>query len=69
MTDDLARTIWTELADLDFSLSTVDAGGVPTRSLQVGKGALPAGAVTSLIRASNCASAAGRVSSLSGRCG
>ena len=38
MTDDLARTIWTELADLDFSLSTVDAGGVPTRSLQVGSG-------------------------------
>lgn len=38
MTDDLARTIWTELADLEFSLSTVDAGGVPTRSLQAGHG-------------------------------
>lgn len=38
MTQDLARTIWTELADLDFSLSTVDAGGVPTRSLRAGHG-------------------------------
>ncbi|MDF1604494.1 alpha/beta hydrolase [Nocardioides sp. YIM 152315] len=38
MTDDLPRSIWTELADLDFSLSTVDAGGVPTRSLQAGHG-------------------------------
>jgi 2-hydroxy-6-oxonona-2,4-dienedioate hydrolase len=34
----LAATIWTELAGTDFSLSTIDAGGVPTRSLQAGSG-------------------------------
>ncbi|QWF22766.1 alpha/beta hydrolase [Nocardioides sp. LMS-CY] len=39
MSNDLARTIWAELADLDFSLSTVDAAGVPTRSLRAGDGA------------------------------
>lgn len=38
MDNDIASTIWTELADLEFSLSTVDAGGVPTRSLQAGSG-------------------------------
>ena len=38
MTQELTRTIWTELAGLDFSLSTVDAGGVPTSSLQAGHG-------------------------------
>ncbi|WP_340539292.1 alpha/beta fold hydrolase [Nocardioides sp. GXZ039] len=38
MTQDLAPTIWGELADLDFTLTTVDAGGVPTRSLQAGHG-------------------------------
>ncbi|TDB91392.1 alpha/beta hydrolase [Actinomadura sp. KC216] len=38
MSNDLARTIWTELADLDFSLSTVDAAGIPTRSLRTGDG-------------------------------
>jgi 2-hydroxy-6-oxonona-2,4-dienedioate hydrolase len=38
MTNDMTRTIWTELAGLDFSLSTVDAGGVPTRSLRAGHG-------------------------------
>jgi 2-hydroxy-6-oxonona-2,4-dienedioate hydrolase len=31
-------TIWTELASTDFALRTVDAGGVPTRSLQAGSG-------------------------------
>lgn len=31
-------TIWTELTPLDFSMTTVDAGGVPTRSLQAGAG-------------------------------
>lgn len=31
-------TIWTDLAGLDFTLTTVDAGGVPTRSLQTGTG-------------------------------
>ncbi|MDF2467792.1 alpha/beta fold hydrolase [Rhodococcus erythropolis] len=31
-------TIWNELAGLDFELTTVDAGGVPTRSLQAGSG-------------------------------
>lgn len=31
-------TIWNELAGLDFSVSTVDAGGVPTRALQAGAG-------------------------------
>lgn len=31
-------TIWNELAGLDFSVSTVDAGGVPTRALQAGEG-------------------------------
>jgi 2-hydroxy-6-oxonona-2,4-dienedioate hydrolase len=38
MTTALAETIWTELAGLDFELTTVDAGGVPTRSLQAGAG-------------------------------
>lgn len=33
-----ARTIWNELAGLDFRMTTVDAGGVPTRSLQAGEG-------------------------------
>ncbi|MBM7517065.1 alpha/beta fold hydrolase [Nocardioides nitrophenolicus] len=32
------RTIWTELAGLDFQVTTVDAAGVPTRSLQAGSG-------------------------------
>jgi 2-hydroxy-6-oxonona-2,4-dienedioate hydrolase len=32
------RTIWTELAGTDFRVATVDAGGVPTRSLQAGTG-------------------------------
>lgn len=31
-------TIWNELAGLDFSVSTVDAGGVSTRALQAGEG-------------------------------
>ncbi|MDT7664550.1 MAG: 2-hydroxy-6-oxonona-2,4-dienedioate hydrolase, partial [Pseudonocardiales bacterium] len=31
-------TIWTELAGLDFEVSMVDAGGVPTRSLRAGRG-------------------------------
>lgn len=31
-------TIWTELAGTDFLLTTVDAGGIPTRSLQAGAG-------------------------------
>lgn len=31
-------TIWNELAGLDFRVTTVDAGGVPTRSLQTGSG-------------------------------
>jgi 2-hydroxy-6-oxonona-2,4-dienedioate hydrolase len=31
-------TIWTELAGTDFRVTTVDAGGVPTRSLQAGAG-------------------------------
>jgi 2-hydroxy-6-oxonona-2,4-dienedioate hydrolase len=31
-------TIWTELAGTDFRVTTVDAGGVPTRSLQAGDG-------------------------------
>jgi 2-hydroxy-6-oxonona-2,4-dienedioate hydrolase len=38
MTTALAETIWTELAGIDFELTTVDAGGVPTRSLQAGAG-------------------------------
>jgi 2-hydroxy-6-oxonona-2,4-dienedioate hydrolase len=38
MTTDVTRTIWTELAGLDFTLTTVDAGGVPTRSLRAGSG-------------------------------
>ncbi|GAA4091427.1 alpha/beta fold hydrolase [Nocardioides kongjuensis] len=38
MSNDLARTIWTELAGTDFTMTTVDAGGVPTRSLQAGSG-------------------------------
>lgn len=32
------HTIWNELAGLDFRVTTVDAGGVPTRSLQAGSG-------------------------------
>lgn len=39
MTGEPTRTIWAELDRLDFSLTTVDAGGVPTRSLQAGRGA------------------------------
>ena len=31
-------TIWAELAGTDFRVTTVDAGGVPTRSLQAGSG-------------------------------
>lgn len=31
-------TIWNELAGLDFKVTTVDAAGVPTRSLQAGSG-------------------------------
>jgi 2-hydroxy-6-oxonona-2,4-dienedioate hydrolase len=31
-------TIWTDLTGTDFSLSTVDAGGVPTRALVAGDG-------------------------------
>jgi len=31
-------SIWTDLAGLDFCVTTVDAGGVPTRSLQTGSG-------------------------------
>lgn len=31
-------TIWTELAHLDHALVTVDAAGIPTRSLQAGSG-------------------------------
>ncbi|MFG1677931.1 alpha/beta fold hydrolase [Micromonospora sp. NPDC049282] len=38
MTTALADTIWTELAGVDFELTTVDAGGVPTRSLRAGAG-------------------------------
>ncbi|GHE40440.1 2-hydroxy-6-ketonona-2,4-dienedioic acid hydrolase [Streptosporangium violaceochromogenes] len=38
MSIDVTRTIWTELAGLDFTVTTVDAGGVPTRSLQAGHG-------------------------------
>jgi 2-hydroxy-6-oxonona-2,4-dienedioate hydrolase len=38
MTTALADTIWTELAGTEFQLTTVDAGGVPTRSLQAGAG-------------------------------
>lgn len=34
----MTTTIWTELAGLDFRVTTVDAAGVPTRSLQVGAG-------------------------------
>lgn len=32
------RTMWNELAGLDFSVSTVDAGGILTRSLRAGRG-------------------------------
>jgi 2-hydroxy-6-oxonona-2,4-dienedioate hydrolase len=32
------RTIWAELATTDFQVTTVDAGGVPTRALQAGTG-------------------------------
>jgi 2-hydroxy-6-oxonona-2,4-dienedioate hydrolase len=32
------RTIWAELAGTDFRVTTVDAGGVPTRALQAGTG-------------------------------
>ncbi|MEW2443681.1 alpha/beta fold hydrolase [Micromonospora marina] len=38
MTTAVADTIWTELAGVDFALTTVDAGGVPTRSLLAGAG-------------------------------
>ncbi|GAA1740199.1 alpha/beta fold hydrolase [Luedemannella helvata] len=38
MATTLADTIWTELAGVDFQLTTVDAGGVPTRSLRAGAG-------------------------------
>ncbi|AVP70420.1 alpha/beta fold hydrolase [Prescottella equi] len=31
-------TIWNELAGLDFAVKTVDAAGIPTRSLQAGSG-------------------------------
>lgn len=31
-------TIWNELAGLDFAVQTVDAAGIPTRSLQAGSG-------------------------------
>jgi 2-hydroxy-6-oxonona-2,4-dienedioate hydrolase len=34
----LAETIWTELTGVDFRLTTVDADGIPTRSLQAGSG-------------------------------
>ncbi|MDT3441968.1 MULTISPECIES: alpha/beta fold hydrolase [unclassified Pseudofrankia] len=37
-TDDVARTIWTELAGFDFGLTTVRAGGIPTRALRAGSG-------------------------------
>jgi 2-hydroxy-6-oxonona-2,4-dienedioate hydrolase len=38
MLPDLTPTIWTHLAGADFQLTRVDAGGVPTRSLQAGAG-------------------------------
>lgn len=38
MSNDLTQTLWTELSGLDFSLTTVDAGGVATRSLRAGSG-------------------------------
>ena len=38
MLPDLTPTIWTQLAGVDFQLTHVDAGGVPTRSLQAGAG-------------------------------
>ncbi|MDP8016852.1 alpha/beta fold hydrolase [Prescottella equi] len=31
-------TIWNELAGIDFAVKTVDAAGIPTRSLQAGSG-------------------------------
>ncbi len=31
-------SIWTELLGVDFSVTTVDAGGIPTRALQAGQG-------------------------------
>jgi 2-hydroxy-6-oxonona-2,4-dienedioate hydrolase len=34
----MTTTIWTELAGTDFQVTTVDAGGVPTRSLRAGSG-------------------------------
>ncbi|MEV8634933.1 alpha/beta fold hydrolase [Streptosporangium sp. NPDC051023] len=34
----IVPTIWTELAGVDFRVTTVDAGGIPTRSLQAGTG-------------------------------
>ena len=34
----MTATIWTELTGIDFRLGTVDAGGVPTRSLRAGAG-------------------------------
>ncbi|QLQ09295.1 MAG: alpha/beta hydrolase [Nocardioidaceae bacterium] len=41
MSNDLAATIWTELQGTDFTLTSVDAGGVPTRSLQAGEAGEP----------------------------
>lgn len=38
MNSDATSTIWTELVGIDFSVTTVDAGGVPTRTLQAGSG-------------------------------
>jgi 2-hydroxy-6-oxonona-2,4-dienedioate hydrolase len=37
-TTDTARTIWTGLTGVDFALTTVDAGGIETRSLRAGVG-------------------------------
>ena len=34
----MTSTVWTELTGLDFRVTTVDAAGVPTRSLQAGVG-------------------------------
>ncbi|GII96903.1 alpha/beta fold hydrolase [Sinosporangium siamense] len=34
----MTHTIWTDLSGTDFQVTTVDAGGVPTRSLQAGNG-------------------------------
>lgn len=38
MTTEMTSTIWTDLAGIDFTLSDVDAGGVPTRTLRAGRG-------------------------------